>query len=317
MGAAAAARRCRENADSQADSRRHGRKRRSVSPTSGTTGDRGVRRMHRQALDLAIDALCGPEGRRSPRHRARAKTFLRLPHREYAPDWTRRPAGEKARDNLAAIRLLKTMEADNREATEEEKAVLARHVGWGTMPNYSDAIHQEWGTLAGAVKDLVTGRSGNRRWPRHPNAHYTSPPVIKAIWSGLQRLGLGRNAQILEPAMGVGHFFRLMPEFFGGDPSGAATGQAWSWYHHEETPLPDNYFDVVTGNVPFGRNRSHDRHSASSQTCARSAAGGPCLARAGNDRQPGRTDCSERILRPPPRDDARDHETRRNHIPRR
>ena len=105
-----------------------------------------------------------------------------------------------------------------------------------------------------------------------PNAHYTSPQVIEAIWNGLQRLGLGKGAQILEPAMGVGHFFGLMPESMqGGHRTGVELDSitariAKKLYPDstifakgfEETPLPDNYFDAVVGNVPFGDYAVHD-----------------------------------------------------------
>ena len=180
---------------------------------------------------------------------------------------------EKARDNLAAIRLLKTLEAEDRAATDEEKAVLARYVGWGALPNvFGRYPPEEWGTLAGAVKELLTEEEYQSARASTPNAHYTSPLVIEAIWNALDHLGLGRNAQILEPAMGVGHFFGLMPESFGGGhrtgveldsltariarklyPDATIFAQGF-----EETSLPDNYFDAIVGNVPFGDFAVHD-----------------------------------------------------------
>jgi len=122
------------------------------------------------------------------------------------------------------------------------------------------------------VKELLTGPEFESARASTPNAHFTSPLVIEAIWSGLQRLGLGKGAQILEPAMGVGHFFGLMPESV---QSGHRTGVeldsitariAKKLYPDatifakgfEETPLPDNYFDAVVGNVPFGDYAVHD-----------------------------------------------------------
>jgi len=120
---------------------------------------------------------------------------------------------EKAQGNIAAIRLLKSLEADNREATDEEKALLARYVGWGGMPNvFGYAPPDEWRNTAGAVRDLLTDAEYASARASTPNAHFTSPQVIEAIWSGLRHLGLGKGAQILEPAMGVGHFFGLMPD---------------------------------------------------------------------------------------------------------
>jgi N12 class adenine-specific DNA methylase len=180
---------------------------------------------------------------------------------------------EKARDNIAAIRLLKTLEAENREADDDEKPVLARYVGWGGIPNvFGYAPPGEWRTTAAAVKELLTGPEYESARASTPNAHFTSPQVIEAIWSGLHRLGLGKGAQILEPAMGVGHFLGLMPESMqGGHRTGVELDSitariAMKLYPDatifakgfEETPLPDNYFDAVVGNVPFGDYAVHD-----------------------------------------------------------
>jgi hypothetical protein len=162
---------------------------------------------------------------------------------------------EKAGENIAAIRLLKILEAENREATDDEKGTLARYVGWGGMPNvFVYTPPGEWRNTAGAVKELLTGPEFESARASTPNAHFTSPQVIEAIWSGLQHLGLGAGAQMLEPAMGVGHFFGLMPDSMqGGHPDSTIFTKGF-----EETPLPDSYFDAVVGNVPFGDYAVHD-----------------------------------------------------------
>jgi hypothetical protein len=180
---------------------------------------------------------------------------------------------EKARDNIAAIRLLKVLEAENREAADDEKPALARYVGWGGMPNvFAYYPPEEWRNTAGAVKELLTGSEFESARASTPNAHFTSPPVIEAIWSGLHHIGLGKGAQILEPAMGVGHFFGLMPESMeGGHRTGVELDSVTARIARklypdatifakgfEETPLPDNYFDAVVGNVPFGDYAVHD-----------------------------------------------------------
>ncbi len=180
---------------------------------------------------------------------------------------------EKARDNIAAIRVLKTLEAESREATDEEKPVLARYVGWGAIPNvFGYYPPPEWRSTAGTVKELLTGPEFESARASTPNAHYTSPQVIEAIWKGLQHLGLGKGAQVLEPAMGVGHFFGLMPASMeGGHRTGVELDSitariAQKLYPDttifakgfEETPLPDNYFDAIVGNVPFGDYSVHD-----------------------------------------------------------
>jgi N12 class adenine-specific DNA methylase len=180
---------------------------------------------------------------------------------------------QKARDNIAAIRLLKALETENREATEDEKVTFARYVGWGGMPNIF-ALHpsQEWRSAAEELKELLSGPEFESARASTPNAHFTSPQVIEAIWSGLHRLGLGKAAQILEPAMGVGHFFGLMPESMqGGHKTGVELDSitariAQKLYPDstifakgfEETPLPDNYFDAIVGNAPFGDYAVHD-----------------------------------------------------------
>jgi N12 class adenine-specific DNA methylase len=180
---------------------------------------------------------------------------------------------EKARDNIAAIRLLKTLEAENRAATDDEKPVLARYVGWGAMPNvFGYASPDEWRSTADALKELLTAEEYQSARASTPNAHFTSPQVIEAIWTGLRHLGLGNGVQILEPAMGVGHFFGLMPDSMqGGHRTGVELDSitvliAMKLYPDstifpkafEETPLPDNYFDAVVGNVPFGDYAVHD-----------------------------------------------------------
>jgi N12 class adenine-specific DNA methylase len=180
---------------------------------------------------------------------------------------------EKARDNIAAIRLLKALEAQDREATDDEKTVLSLYVGWGAMPNvFGYDQPPDWRNTARTVKELLTAPEFESARASTPNAHYTSSMVIEAIWKALDRLGLRRGAQILEPAMGVGHFFGLMPESIqGGQRTGVELDSitariAKKLYPDstifakafEETLLPDNYFDAVVGNVPFGDYGVHD-----------------------------------------------------------
>jgi N12 class adenine-specific DNA methylase len=181
---------------------------------------------------------------------------------------------EKARDNVAAIRLLKVLEAENRDASGEEKAILARFVGWGALANavFATPVAPEWKNTAESVRKLLTSEEYESARASTPNAHFTSPQVIEAIWNGLHRLGLAHGAQVLEPAMGVGHFFGLMPETMqGGHKTGVDLDSitariAKKLYPDstifakgfEETPLPDNYFDAVVGNVPFGNYAVHD-----------------------------------------------------------
>jgi N12 class adenine-specific DNA methylase len=178
---------------------------------------------------------------------------------------------EKARDNIAAIRSLKTLEAQNRDATDAEKAVLCRYVGWGALANsvFGHHVAPEWKNTADEIAKLLTDEEYDSARASTPNAHFTSPLVISGIWSALERMGLRKGANILEPAMGVGNFFGLMP--MDGHRTGVELDSitariAKKLYPDstifekgfEETPLPDNYFDAVVGNVPFGDYAVHD-----------------------------------------------------------
>jgi N12 class adenine-specific DNA methylase len=182
---------------------------------------------------------------------------------------------EKATANIEAIKLLQTLEAEERDATEAEKAVLVRYSGWGALAQIFEPdwkVRPEWKTAAKEVKQLLTEEEYEKARATTPNAHFTSPQVVTAIWEGLQKLGVHGNIEVLEPAMGVGHFFGLMPEELqGGHRTGVELDPltariARKLYPDstifaqgfEETALPDNYFDVVVGNVPFGDYGVHD-----------------------------------------------------------
>lgn len=181
----------------------------------------------------------------------------------------------KALDNIEAIKLLKILETEDREATDEEKAVLVKYAGWGALAQvfeYEWRIRDEWKETARQVQELLTEEEYESAKASTPNAHFTSPTVINAVWEGLQRLGIKQDAEILEPAMGVGHFFGLMPDAMqGGRRTGVELDSITARiarklypdstiFHKgfEETQLPDNYFDAVVGNVPFGDYAVHD-----------------------------------------------------------
>src|ERR1035437_5409739 len=120
---------------------------------------------------------------------------------------------EKARDNIAAILTLRLVEDEGREAREAEKALLARYSGWGALSNvFHPYPRSDWAEIAREVRQLLTPEEYDSARASTPNAHFTSPMVIQALWEAMERFGLGAGAQILEPSMGVGHFFGLMPE---------------------------------------------------------------------------------------------------------
>jgi N12 class adenine-specific DNA methylase len=181
---------------------------------------------------------------------------------------------EKARDNIAAIRTLRQVEDESREAREPEKAVLARYSGWGALSNvFHPYPRSDWEEIARDVKEHLTPEEYDSARASTPNAHFTSPLVIQTLWQAMERFGLGAGAQILEPSMGVGHFFGLMPESLlpgcrrtGVELDGITARIAKQLYPDatifakgfEETTLPDNFFDAVIGNIPFGNYPVHD-----------------------------------------------------------
>lgn len=180
---------------------------------------------------------------------------------------------EKARANLDAISLLKQIESEGRRATPEEQAKLVRYVGWGGMPQAFDPAAKDWSKVHGELKKGLTDEEFAAARASTTNAHYTAPEVVKGMWSALERLGVKPGLSVLEPAMGTGHFFGLMPEHLlpGSKRVGveldSVTGRiAKALYPDsdvhvkgfQDVPLPDNAFDVVVSNVPFGNYGVHD-----------------------------------------------------------
>jgi N12 class adenine-specific DNA methylase len=181
---------------------------------------------------------------------------------------------EKARDNIAAIRTLRQVEDESREARDSEKAVLARYSGWGALSNvFHPYPRSDWEEIARDVKEHLTPEEYDSARASTPNAHFTSPLVIQALWQALERFGLGTGENILEPSLGVGHFFGLMPDSLlpgcrrtGVELDGITARIAKQLYPDaaifakgfEETTLPDNFFDAVIGNIPFGNYPVHD-----------------------------------------------------------
>jgi N12 class adenine-specific DNA methylase len=192
---------------------------------------------------------------------------------------------EKARDNIAAIRTLRLVEDEGREAREAEKPVLARYSGWGALSNvFHPYPRSDWEETAREVRQLLTPEEYDAARGSTLNAHFTSPMVIQALWQAMERFGLAPGSRILEPSMGVGHFFGLMPEYLlpgcrrtGVELDGITARISKQLYPDatifakgfEETHLPDNFFDAVIGNIPFGNYPVHDpayRHSPVTRT---------------------------------------------------
>lgn len=179
----------------------------------------------------------------------------------------------KYKDNVAAIKLLKQLEAEDRLATPEEQKVLARYVGWGGLaPVFSYGRDSAWESEKAEIIELLTDEEYSAARGSTNNAHYTSPEVIKGVWDIIERLGF-KGGKVLEPSMGIGNFFGMMPEklrsksSLNGVELDSLTGRiAKQLYQkasveitgYEQTKYPDNYFDLAISNVPFGQFSLHD-----------------------------------------------------------
>ena len=180
-------------------------------------------------------------------------------------------AKEKFRNNMAAINLLHELEIENRLATPEEQEVLSQYVGWGGLSMAFDEHNAAW---AEEFKELYASLSPEEYRAAMEStltAFYTPPVVIKAMYDVLDRLGFSQG-NILEPSCGTGNFFGLLPESMQnsklhGVEIDSLTGRIAKQLYQkaniaiegfEKTNLPDDHFDVVLGNVPFGEIRVND-----------------------------------------------------------
>ncbi|MFZ0591440.1 MAG: N-6 DNA methylase [Bryobacteraceae bacterium] len=175
---------------------------------------------------------------------------------------------QKLKDNLEAIRTLKEIESEERSATAQEQARLVRYVGWGAFPQvFEQCPREEWKSPSAELATLLTAEEFASARASTPNAHYTSAELIRFLWHSLERLGLQPGVQVLEPACGVGHFFGLMPVHLlagsrrtGVELDSISARIAQKLYPDsvilesafEQAALPDQFYDIVIGNVPFG-----------------------------------------------------------------
>jgi N12 class adenine-specific DNA methylase len=186
-------------------------------------------------------------------------------------------AKAKFRTNMDAINTLQTIELENRLATPEEQEVLSRYVGWGGIPQAFEEGNDAW---ASEFLELYTALSPEEYEAARAstlNAHYTSPTVIRAIYKCIENMGF-TTGNVLEPSCGIGNFFGLLPEnmknskLYGVelDPiTGRIARQLYQTANiaiegFEETSLPDSFFDLAIGNVPFGDygvvDKRYDKH---------------------------------------------------------
>ena len=174
-------------------------------------------------------------------------------------------AKAKYQMNVAAIRTLQTIESEHRLATPEEQEILSKYVGWGGVADAFDETKDNWRTEYAELKNLLTESEYSSARESTLNAHYTSPTVIKAIYECVANMGF-TTGNVLEPSCGIGNFFGLVPEAMGksklyGIELDSITGRiAKQLYQnaniavqgYEDSSLPDSFFDLAVGNVPFG-----------------------------------------------------------------
>ena len=181
-------------------------------------------------------------------------------------------AKAKFRANVEAIELLQTLEFDGRPATPEEQETLSRYVGWGGLADAFDESKPSWKAEYSELRELLSPQEYEAARSSVLNAHFTSPVIIKAMYETLGNLGFTKG-NVLEPSCGIGNFFGCLPEsmmdsrLYGVELDSITGRIAKQLYPKaditisgfEHTSYPDDFFDVVVGNVPFGNYQVPDR----------------------------------------------------------
>lgn len=182
----------------------------------------------------------------------------------------------KFRNNVAAIRLLKDLERMNRQATQEEQAILAKYVGWGGIPEAfkrtDGSATSGWAKEVAELDEILQPEEYQAAASSTKNAHYTSPEIVSGMWQAMQRLGF-TGGRVLEPSVGVGNFFGLMPAdvrsasaLHGVELDRITSGIATQLYPeakiarmgYQDYVIPNGYFDIAIGNPPFGADKLYD-----------------------------------------------------------
>lgn len=204
--------------------------------------------------------------------KAAAKTLV-MPENYRITDDTLGEAGSKTkfRMNMDAIYTMKILENENRNATPEEQETLAKYVGWGGIPEAFDEDNSSWIREYKELKAALTDEEYAAARASTLNAHYTSPTVIKAIYEAVGNMGF-KTGNILEPSMGVGNFFGLLPEsmqnsrLYGVELDSITGRIAQKLYPKAditvagfETTDRRDFFDLAVGNVPFGNYKVNDK----------------------------------------------------------
>ena len=180
-------------------------------------------------------------------------------------------AKQKYARNIEAIRTLFKLEQEHRGATAEEQQVLSQYVGWGGLADAFDPGKDSWAKEYAELKGLLSEDEYAAARSSTLNAHYTSPTVIRSIYDAVERMGF-RSGNILEPSMGVGNFFGMLPESMAdsrlyGVELDSITGRIAQKLYPEanikvagfETTDRRDFYDLVVGNVPFGNYKVNDK----------------------------------------------------------
>ena len=178
---------------------------------------------------------------------------------------------QKYARNVEAIRTLFRLEQEHRAATAEEQQVLSQYVGWGGLPDVFDPDKDSWATEYAELKGLLSEDEYAAARASTLNAHYTSPIVIRSIYDALEHMGF-RSGNILEPSMGVGNFFGMLPEgmrssrLYGVELDSITGRIAQKLYPQAditvagfETTDRRDFYDLAVGNVPFGNYKVNDK----------------------------------------------------------
>ena len=231
---------------------------------------------HRPAVSIPIDGQWQEFPIVSTAEKASYADFKAASHREAQnfritdDDLGAGGAKAKFQANLNAIQLLKHLEAEGLQASPEQQQILSRYVGWGGLPDAFDTSKRSWASEYQALKAALTPEEYTAARASTLNAHYTSPTVIRAIYEAVGNIGF-QTGNILEPSMGIGNFFGMLPENMRGSrlygvELDSITGRIAKQLYPKanitiagfETTDRRDFFDLAVGNVPFGQYKVND-----------------------------------------------------------
>lgn len=185
---------------------------------------------------------------------------------------------ERFRRNMEAIKVLKDCEADNRFATPDEQIVLSKYVGWGGIPEAFDENNSSWANEYNELVEVLSPDEYSHARESTLTAFFTPPEVINAVYKVMAKLGF-KQGNILEPSCGIGNFIGIKPKsmadskVYGIELDSVSAAIAQQLYQtasvvnngYEKVDLPDNFYDLVTTNVPFGdfkvSDKKYDKHN--------------------------------------------------------